>query len=320
MVHTVGKRSSPIPTFNPSDGRRVAAAPETGYGFWAGAPSIDFSPKAGFALCYRVRRPRAQGRGGECRIALSSDGETFNTVWSCTKDDIGAKSIEKSALLQLPDGRWRLYMSYEVAEHYDRNPATWRVDVMEASAPDGFDTGTLRTVLDPGQFDLEFIKDPAVNIVGGQFLLYAAVGVPNNRLDRPDTFAPYPRGQAVFFASHDGIEFAPGRPLLQRPRDSWDGLQQRITGVVHNGTSWWAFYDGARSRADGYDEFSGLAHGWRPDEFESLTPNGPWLRSPAASGSVRYVDGVIVDEQLHLFYEMAVVGGHHDLFHAVVAL
>lgn len=320
MTRTVGKRSAVIPAFDPAQGKHVVAAPGTGYGFWAGAPSIDISPTQGFALSYRVRRPRTEGRGGECRIALSPDGETFETVWSCTKDDLGAKSIEKSALVQLPDGRWRLYMSFEVADHYDRNPATWRVDVMDARTPDEFDPGTLRTVLDPAQLDLAFIKDPTVSIVGGQFLLYAAVGMPTGRLERPGDFAPYSRGQAALFTSHDGIEFSPGRRLLERPRDSWDGLHQRITGVVNNGVSWWAFYDGSRRRADGYDEFSGLAHGWRPDELVSLTPDEPWVRSPFASESVRYVDGVIVDERLHLFYEMAVGEGHHDLFHSVLDL
>ena len=315
-----GKRSDVMPAFDPGAGSKVWSAPDVGYGHWAGAPSVDYSPEEGYALYYRLRRPRNKGRGGECGIARSRDGKTFENVWTCTKDDIGAKSIEKGAIVRLPNGRWRLYLSYELAEPYDRNPATWRIDVVDADTIEGLDPGLMRTVLDPGQFGLDFIKDPSVSIVGGRFLLYASVGVAKSQIERPSEFAPYPRGHAMLFTSHDGIEFSPGRIVLSRPRDAWDGLQQRITGVVHNGTSWWAFYDGARSRAEAYDEFSGLATGWSPDSFESLSPRAPWVLSPHASGSVRYVDGVIVDGQLQLFYEMAVNEGHHDLYHASLDL
>lgn len=320
MTITVGKRTSPLPAFDPGTGTKAIEAPGVGYGFWAGAPSIDYSRDDGYALYYRLRRPRSQGRGGECGIARSEDGDNFTSVWSCTKEDIGAKSIEKGAVVRLPNGRWRLYLSYEVAENYDRNPATWRVDMAEADSIDNLDPESFRTVLDPGQYGLGFIKDPTVSIVGGQTLLYASVGLPQSQMPRSSDFAPYPRGHAMLFTSHDGLQFSPGRLVMSRPEDAWDGRQQRITGVVHHGAGWWAFYDGARARFEAYDEFSGLAQGWQPDEFTSLTPHEPWVRSPHATGSVRYVDGVIVDNRLELYYEMASQEGHHDLYHASLDL
>ena len=58
-------------------------------GYWAGAPGWvwDDTDQAGY-ICYRIRRPRGvePDRGGESRIAKTTDFKTFEDIWSVHKD------------------------------------------------------------------------------------------------------------------------------------------------------------------------------------------------------------------------------------------
>ena len=98
-----------VPLFDPSQGSTVIASPGQGPGWWVGAPSALYDRESGLTyLYYRVRKPRALGRGGECRIAASRDGLNFETVWSAKKDAFGSPSIERGCLVKTPEGRWRI--------------------------------------------------------------------------------------------------------------------------------------------------------------------------------------------------------------------
>ena len=72
-----------------------------GQGHWAGAPGVAYSRHdQAFYLTYRIRRPRgvAPDRGGEARIARSTDLKHFEDIWSVTKDRYDSVSIERSAI------------------------------------------------------------------------------------------------------------------------------------------------------------------------------------------------------------------------------
>jgi hypothetical protein len=62
------------------------------------------------------------------------------------KADFGSASMERFSLHRDPDGPYLLYVSYE---HPD--DGRWRIDVIEADAPDAFDVARARTVLSPLQ-------------------------------------------------------------------------------------------------------------------------------------------------------------------------
>ena len=77
-------------------------------------------------------------------VARSADGEHFETLLTIRREELGAESLERPALVPAPDGGWRLYLSCAT-------PGTkhWRVEVLEARHPGAFDARRSRVVL-PG--------------------------------------------------------------------------------------------------------------------------------------------------------------------------
>lgn len=47
--------------------------------------------------------------------------------------------------------------------------------------------------------------------------------------------------------------------------------------------------------------------------WERLSVDGPWLVSPHASGSVRYVDALPLEGECRLYYEVARADGSREL-------
>ena len=82
-----------------------------------------------YYLAYRLRRPLGEGRGYANVIARSDDGERFEPIAVLEREAFGAESLERPALVPLPNGRWRLYVSCAT-------PGTlhWRVDALDADA------------------------------------------------------------------------------------------------------------------------------------------------------------------------------------------
>ena len=121
------------------DPDRAAVAvlpPVTGEGHWAGAPSAVAGDEWIY-LAYRLRRPVGEGRGYAVVVARSGDGERFETLATITREEMDAESLERpGAGAHCRQGRWRLYLSCAT-------PGTkhWRVEVLEADDPAGFDSG-----------------------------------------------------------------------------------------------------------------------------------------------------------------------------------
>src|SRR5260221_10406497 len=100
-------------------------------GYWVGAPGVFYErEEKAFYLTYRIRRPRgiAPDRGGEARIARSTNLRTFDDVWSVTKDQFSTASIERCAIRKGADELWRYYACF-----VDPSDGRWGVWVMKAS-------------------------------------------------------------------------------------------------------------------------------------------------------------------------------------------
>src|SRR2546423_2464091 len=100
--------------------------------YWAGAPGAFYDREAGaWYLTYRIRRPRgvAPDRGGEARIARSTDLAHWQDVWGITKDQFGTASIERCALRRGPRGQWHYFVSL-----VDPADGRWCVSVMRAES------------------------------------------------------------------------------------------------------------------------------------------------------------------------------------------
>ena len=301
MQHGPGQKTlAPFPRFDPEAGVTVLEPDATGRGNWVGCPSIlEDAFRGTLLLTYRKRRPRGgppPDRGYECCIAESADGVTFTDLWRVTKEDLATESMERFCLHRDPDGRYLLYLSY-----VDPADGRWRIDVCEARAPDAFDVRTARPVLSAAGTGTDAVKDPYVLRVGPAYYMYVSTFL------TPD--GPAPTSVAV---SLDGLRFHWLGETLG-VGEGWDRYQARLSGILPLERGFLGFYDGAASAAEDTEERLGIALSFDLVRWRRLSVEEPWLASPHASGSLRYVDCLRRDEEAWLFYEYARADGSHEL-------
>ena len=302
--------------FDPAEGVTVLEPPGTGEGFWAGAPSAMYDGEAGlFYLSYRLRRPGE--RGFATRVAKSPDGVHFTDVWSGPREAFDSPSIERSALIRTPEGRYLLYVSY-----VDGSDNRWRIDALEAEAPDGFDPSARRPVLQPDDIDSEGVKDPWVMLLDGVYYLFVgygprdsiAPGADVRELHRTgDIFITrkisHPSGLAT---SRDGLRYR-WRGEVIRPGSGWDSIASRVSCVLYLPPVFHVFYDGRQGFRDTYEDRTGLAVSLDLMNFQRVTERNPLLSSPWGSGSLRYLDAVPIGDSIRYYYECARPDGSHEL-------
>ncbi|MBO3748490.1 hypothetical protein J5X84_20640 [Streptosporangiaceae bacterium NEAU-GS5] len=272
--------------------------PSPAAGHWAGAPSA-VAADGQIYLAYRLRRPVGQGRGYAIVVAKSSDGEHFETLLTISSAEMAAESLERPALVRVPGGRWRLYLSCAT-------PGTkhWRVEVLEADRPAAFDPRSRRTVL-PGDAKTG-VKDPVIVHRDGVWHLWASC----HPLAEPDEADQMVTDYAT---SADGLEWTwQGTALAVRP-GAWDARGVRVSSVRFTGAHVAAFYDGRASASENYEEKTGVAIGADP---AALTAVGdvPVGASRHRGGGLRYVDIVdLPDGRVRLYYELTRADGAHEL-------
>ena len=299
--------------FDPRDGTVIRRPPGEGYGYWVGGHKVSYDPvSSSFTLFYRERRPLEHGRGGRCAIARSDDGIDFAEVWSASKSEFNASSIEVGHCLRHSDDEWRLYVSYEIS-----GTSTWRIDVLRAAEPESFHAQQRRTVLNPGDYGIDWIKDPVVMRHPGGYRVYAAAPPPRTTMVDGLVRKVQPLDATVLAESDDGLVFPQIEYVfLPADDDSWHGKRARINSLVPWEDGWVAFWDGGRSMYDNYEEWCGLATSPDGRTFSRLDTTGPWVVSP--HGSVRYVFGLRVGEQVFMYYEYTREDGSHDLRVSVI--
>jgi hypothetical protein len=294
--------------FSPEQGIIIRQPKGHGYGYWVGGMRASYDSTTGkFYLFYRQRAPLEHGRGGECFVAESSDGIEFRDVFQADRDALCANSIEVGHLIRTPDGEFRLYLSYEY-----KHGAFWRIDVLRGSSPDKLDVVGRRTVIAPQSFGLSFVKDPFVCLRDGQTWLYA-VGSPRqlSRLEG-SVVEQAQREATLLFRSEDGLHFEQARYVFEPSARGWDRFTSRLGCLFDFGESTRAaFYDGARSIYDMYEESTGLATTANGVDFVRVSKEEPWL--PPASGNARYAYGLRVEDTLFVYYEFTRADGSHDM-------
>lgn len=290
--------------FDPSRSAVVKEPPGEGYGNWTGG-KVFYSPDHDlFTLFYRKRRPLEQGRAGLCGVAVSTDGFTFEDVWTATKDDFNANSIEEGHAVWYRDC-WMVYVSYEI-----RGTTTWRIDVLEADELGGLDSQSRRTVLHPGDYGLDWIKDPYVHLMGETMWLYAAVPPRTGPIVEGDRVSAAPLDATVVATSDDGRYFPTIRYVFEAPGDdTWHGRRARINSMISWDDGYLAMFDGGRTFYDNYEEHAGLATSPDGLTFERL--GDPWITSP--HGCVRYVCAVRARDAIYCYFEYTLADGSHEL-------
>jgi hypothetical protein len=313
--------------FDPEQSTVILQPDSPGSGTWSGCPGVLYEPqRQRFLMTYRQRRPRgnpATERGWRCAIAASEDGVHFEDVWAVQKSELGTSSMERFCLLPGLQGGYQLYLSY-----VDPADNRWRIDLLEADAPDAFDVRTRKPVLTATSTGTEGVKDPYVLRVGPAVYLFASFAA-------AETLSPAQRAQAHASADiyNTGTTTHPtglatgldGRGFewqgcVLGVGTGWDRYQSRLNSMAClPGGAWVGFYDGSAGANENYEERCGLAISHDLRHWNRLTPHAPWMVSPRGTGSLRYLDAVAVGDELWMYYEYARADGAHDLrLHKVV--
>jgi len=282
----------------PDPARAVVVRAATGSGghTWVGSPSAIRVGNE-IVIAYRLRDPERRGYAVE--VARSADGVHFRTLVSISKEQMDCESLERPALIRTSAGSWRLYLSCATA-----GSKHWRVELIEAAAPEEFDPAHSRVVL-PGDSTLA-VKDPVIVERDGLWHLWASV----HPLDDPEQTD---RMATDYASSADGLAWTwHGMALQPRPGE-WDARGARVTAVRFNGDSVMAFYDGRASAAQNCEERTGIAAGAGPGALAALGTS--WVGKSADPGyGLRYMTIVdLGDGCERLYYELTNARGSHDL-------
>jgi hypothetical protein len=290
----------PLPRWEPAV---TVVAPEgDGPGNWVGAPSALLVDGT-YYLAYRLRRPVGEGRGFGVVIASSADGERVTEIARISREPFGAESLERPALVRRPDGGWRIYVSCAT-------PGTkhWRVDVIDADTPAGFDVERRVTSM-PGDARTA-VKDPVVHapVEGGPWRAWVCCH-PLEQSGAED------RMVTRLAISDDGLDWRMGEIVLAGRDGEWDQRGARITAVAPDAS--WAFYDGRVSAEENFEERAGWAVASGDDSAFEVA-GGP-IGSPHGRHGMRYLDAVALPGGgYRLFYEAARADGAHEVRTEVV--
>ena len=264
----------------------VLSPDDPGPGAWVGAPCAVRVGEDVY-LAYRLRRPVGRGRGYANVVARSTDGVRFSTVATVGKEAFGAESLERPALVVTDDGRWRLYVSVAT-------PGTkhWRVDLLEASTPEGLATAEPVTVM-PGS-DRLAVKDPVIVRHDGRWHAWASCH-PLDDLEATDRMTT---GHAT---SDDGVSWTWHRTALAGRDGEWDARGVRVSAVRLDGARPVAWYDGRATAEQNWEEQTGLATVDSPGQLTAVS-DGPVGVSPDGLGGLRYVTFVGLADGSTRFY------------------
>ena len=288
-----------------------------GQGYWVGCPGAFYDETdAAWYLTYRIRRPRGvqPERGGEVRVAKSSDLQHWEDVLTIHKDQYNTASIERSAVRRGPDGLWRYFSSYVDAED-----GRWCTNMISAPSVAELNPANQKVIFKAAPLGLEGVKDPWVMERNGTYYMFLSIALPIEGAsdDAHKTLDIYNTGQcksATGLASSKDLDNWEYHGTVFQPEGSgWDQYCRRINSVASVGGRHYAFWDGSASHLENYEEKTAFAVSDDLRNWKSLNPNGPAFLSPFVSKSIRYIDAQARDGKWYLFYEFAREDGAHNL-------
>src|SRR3989454_8026223 len=304
--------TSTQPPFDPATGTSLVPSPGAGPGHWAGAPGA-FVDGDDVYLAYRLRWPRPR-RGAELVVARGY-GDHFTPIWRATREQLRSASIERCAIVRA-GGSWRLYVSY-----VDEADARWRIDVLEARAPDAFDVRSRRPALTADMAGAVAVNDPWLRFHQGRWLMFVSYGALPH-----DAAGLHGGGDALstglvksetgLATSEDGLRWTWVGKALAASGSGWDRFTARLTCALGEDDGWLGFYDGSAGIDENYEERCGLARSADLVRWERLG-GGPHVGAAGGPGTVRYVECVQTRRGPRFFLEYTLPDGSHELRTAV---
>lgn len=289
--------------------RLAIASPGSGDGHWAGGPSAVLGADGAIYLAYRLRRPVGEGRGFANVVARSQDGVHFETVAQVLRDQLECASLERPALVQRPDGGWRLFLSLSTlgSKH-------WWIDALDADRIEDLGSGERFTVW-PGD-STEAVKDPVVLVdADGHWHAWICCH-PLTEVGEED------RMTTRYAMSSDGRTWTWGDVVLAPEDSGWDRRGRRVASVLPRPDgSVLALYDGRASAQENWYERTAVATGARIDG--PLTPDEGLgvAHSPYGRHTLRYASVIdLGDGTARVYFESAAADGSNEIRTQVITL
>jgi hypothetical protein len=302
---------------NLSQGQIVREPVGNRNGYWTGAPGAFYEAKEkAWYLTYRLRRPRGvqPDRGGEARIARSTDLKNWEDIWSVNKSEFNTASIERGAIHRGADKVWRYFTSY-----VDPADGRWCVAMLRGTEVAQLYSRNVEPVFTAQSLKLEGIKDPWILRHDNLYYMFLSVAMatPHTTDQSHASLDIYNTGQclsATGLATSRNLDRWEWKGIVFRPEATgWDGYCRRINSVVPVDSGFLAFYDGSASHEENYEEKTGVAVSTNLFRWKTLNEKGPAHISPHGSHSLRYIDAQTDGRNAAVFYECARTDGAHDL-------
>jgi hypothetical protein len=267
----------------------IVPAPGPGPQQWAGAPSAVLDRDGSVLLVYRVRAGQDSSIGRDYNvIARSPDGVRFTPLVIRRPGQFGAAMIERAALVPMPDGRWRLYVSCATP-----GSKAWWVGMLEAADLRRLADAPVRPVF-PADERTAY-KDPIVRRDDTGWHAWICC----HPLDVPGAEDRMSTGYAT---SDDGLHWHWHGTILSGRPGEWDARGARLTAVLPDGR---AAYDGRATAEENWFERTALA-----------APGPAGLRAIPDSPivDVRYLDVLALpDGNWRIYYEARLPDESHEL-------
>jgi len=306
--------------FNPAEGTVIIEPEGKERGYWAGAPGIFYDEeKQLFYLTYRLHTHETypntdvMKRGHIARIATSENGVDFKDILEFKNEDFKSSSLGRAAIVKCDDGKYRYYMCHDNPEE-----TQWVIGYLEAPEIEKFNPDGWQPVFTSGEATKESLRDPYVFYHEGIYNLLVNIEkifwLNSDSEDYDEKYAGVTVKRSTGLAkSTNGVNFDWKGDVFAPSKGEWDADCARIGSIHSFGNRFVAYYDGSAGYENNHEDFCALAIGSDIANLKPVKPERFLVKSPWGTGSCRYVDAVVVEEKIYIYYECCREDGSHNL-------